>query len=402
MVDYYSLIFTVAGLLLMIHFAFIALTYMISKILSNNNLETFSKHEFNQAIFSIVILGSIFSGFVVVNNLFCVSLEQSGYAQPGSCTPQAFTFTGMQGTVHLNVARSKLSLFYNDVRVLGKGALKAYDWADFYANLAGSQGLMKGSVPFMGHQGVHAMIYSELFDILSHILVFLKFQELFLLLNSVYFFPPFLYFGIVLRILPFTRKLGGLLLGITLGLFYILPYFYIGGWIILESTPGFGTKYIVDTSAALSLTGVSKIMGGEDVMQPVDTSAYVEERIYDTDGNVRGAEIRDPVGAIIERYDVVGAIEDDLSTDGARGYATGINVNQMKYEDSSHLYGDARDYLTLQQERRNNSFVEIVARVVLSTAFISIFAIIGTISGVKEISKIFGGDIEIAGLTRLI
>jgi hypothetical protein len=395
MVDYFSMIFIVSSLLLIIHFSFVALSYMVSKIFSINSLEGFSKHEFQQAMYSLIIIGSIFSGILVVNNLFCVSLLQTGFTV--SCiVPQSFSFEGMNGVLHLNVARSKLSLFYNDVRVLGKGALKAYDWMDFYDGLSGGGGLLQTKIPFTAHTGIHAMIYSELFDILSHILIFLKFQELFLVINSIYFFAPFMYLGIILRILPFTRKLGGLLLGITLGLFFVLPYMYIAGWIIIESTPGFGTKYIVDTSSSISSMfsyKMNKVMGGDNVLETVDTSQYVRDELEK--GN-----IRDPVGGIVTGLVTEGVLDENLSpTDDA---ALTINTDQLQYQDSKNLYGDAQDYLTLRENRRNNSFVEIVARVVLSTAFITLFAVVGTISAIKEISKMLGGDIEIAGLTRLI
>ncbi len=393
MVDYFTMIFLVSGLLLIIHFSFIALTYMASKLFSNNTLEGFSKHEFQQAIYSLIIIGSIFSGILIVNNLFCVSLETTGFTT-GCVVPQSFSFDGMNGVLHLNVARSKLSLFYNDVRVLGKGALKAYDWMDFYDNLSGGGGLLQSKIPFTAHTGIHAMIYSELFDILSNILILLKMQELFLIINSIYFFAPFLYLGLILRILPFTRKLGGLLLGVTLSLFFVLPYLYIAGWIIIESTPGFGTKYIVDTSSSISFVSFSSVMGGDGVMDPVDTSGFINEKMKEK------SDVRDPAGYLIEGLNEAGVIEDDLSP--SEDTAVGVNVNQFKYEDSKNLYGDAQDYLTLREERRNNSFVEIVARVVLSTAFVTLFAIIGTISAAKEISKMFGGDVEIAGLTRLI
>ncbi len=394
MVDYYTMIFAISALLVTIHFGFVALSYMFSKVLSNSSLEGFSKHEFQQAIFSLIILGSIFAGILVINNLFCVSLMQTGYTT--SCVPTDFSFDGMQGVLHVNVARAKLSMFYNDVRVLAKGAVKAYDWMDFITALSGGGGLMSAKIPFLGHTGIHATIYGELFDILSHVLIFLKFQELFLILDSVYFFPPFLYLGLVLRILPFTRKLGGLLLGITLSLFFVLPYLYIAGWVILEATPGFGTKYIVDTSSSISLFGMSNVMGGDGVMEPVDTSEYVKQKMFDEEGKYQ-QQVRDPVINVIEGY----ADAESKAPEGSQP-VVGINTNQLKYEDSKNLYGDAKDYLTVMEDRKNNSFVEIVARVVLSTVFISVFAIVGTISAIKEISKFFGGDVEIAGLTRLI
>jgi hypothetical protein len=118
--------------------------------------------------------------------------------------------------------------------------------------------------------------------------------------------------------------------------------------------------------------------------------------MFDEEGKYQ-QQVRDPVINVIEGY----ADAESKAPEGSQP-VVGINTNQLKYEDSKNLYGDAKDYLTVMEDRKNNSFVEIVARVVLSTVFISVFAIVGTISAIKEISKFFGGDVEIAGLTRLI
>lgn len=393
-VDYFALIFIISSLLIVIHFGFVALSYMASKILSNNSLEGFSKHELQQAVFSAIILGSIFMGILVINNLFCVVLSDVGFASV--CTvPSSFSFQEMNGVAHINVARSKLGMFYNDVRVLAKGALRAYDWTEFFSKLKGGSGLFKSSVPFFAHSGVHAAIYSECFDILSNVLVFLKFQELLMFMNSVYFFPPFLYLGLILRILPFTRKLGGLILGITLSLFFVLPYLYIAGWIILEATPGFGTKYIVDSSAFVFTVFSFNVMGGSNVdgeKADLDISEYAKEQLFkDLQAD---KELSNTLLYSEELFDENGELKENVEI--------GLNSEQGKYEGSKNMYGDSKDYLTKREERRNNSFVEIVARVVLSIVFITVFALVGTISAVKEISMFFGGDVEIAGLTRLI
>lgn len=400
-IDYLSMIFIVSTLLIIIHFAFVALTYMASKILSNNSLEGFSKHELQQAVFSIIILGSIFSGILIVNNLFCISLVSTGIVDAhGSCRiPDSFSFVGLNGATHINVARTRLAMFYNDVRVLAKGALRAYDWTDFFGTLRLTTGLMRTSVPVISSSSaVHAIIYSECFDILSHVLIFIKFQELFLFLNAIYFFPPFFYLGMVLRILPFTRKLGGLLLGITLGLFFVLPYFYIMGSIVLESTPGFGTRYIVDTSSYVFTFFSPNVMGGTGELETVDFSEIAREKFFEEregDDPQIGRDIS--VDVIRDRY-----LDDASDTGYDEELQTNVGVAQARYDDSKSLYGDSIDYLTKANNRKNHSFVEIVSRVVLSTVFITVFALVGTIAAIKEISRFFGGDIEIAGLTRLI
>ncbi|MGB9635210.1 MAG: hypothetical protein ACPL0A_01910, partial [Candidatus Micrarchaeia archaeon] len=53
-------------------------------------------------------------------------------------------------------------------------------------------------------------------------------------------------------------------------------------------------------------------------------------------------------------------------------------------------------------ENRSYSLTEVAARIILAVTFSSIFSLVGTLSAIREISSLFGGDVEIAGLTRLI
>jgi len=188
------------------------------------------------------------------------------------------------------------------------------------------------------------------------------------------------------------------LLGITLGLFFVLPYFYIVGAIILDSTPGFGTKYIIDTSSYVFAFFSANVMGGTGELEPIDFSEVARKKFFEerkSDDPQIGRDIG--IEAIKEEF-----LDENSENKYNGDLQGGVGVSQARYEDSKSLYGDSIDYLTRLNNRKNHSFVEIVSRVVLSTVFITVFALVGTIAAIKEISRFFGGDIEIAGLTRLI
>jgi hypothetical protein len=46
--------------------------------------------------------------------------------------------------------------------------------------------------------------------------------------------------------------------------------------------------------------------------------------------------------------------------------------------------------------------IEVAARLTFFATFFALFGIIGTIAATRSLSATFGGDIELAGLTRLI
>jgi hypothetical protein len=49
-----------------------------------------------------------------------------------------------------------------------------------------------------------------------------------------------------------------------------------------------------------------------------------------------------------------------------------------------------------------NGPLDVLSRLTFWSVFFSLFGILGTIAGIRSLSITFGGDIEIAGLTRLI
>ncbi len=370
----------VAVALAVIHIMFVSLMYMASKLLLNDNLLAFSRHEFAQAIYSVIILGSVLSIIPITNNLFCLSLQESGmYA--GACDADAGLIA------HVKVARAHLAELYNNARVVAKGALRGYDWTATSSGASFHVGL--GSISPLKYSAVHSFIYSESFSIITKAMLFIKMQELFLVVHTIYFFPLMFNIGLVFRMVPFTRKLGGLLMGISLSLFFILPYMYILSQVVLEGAGTFSHRFIIDTANyAFAFLTFGSVMGGD---QHIDFDDYIETaREENPSANIFGKAAN---RLYAEKY-----------ISKSRDFSYGMGEAQMfPSPQSNSAFGTSADYFNPNSpEYHNYSFVEVVARLLVTVTFFSIVSIIGAISATKEISSLFGGDVEIAGLTRII
>jgi hypothetical protein len=276
---------------------------------------------------------------------------------------------------------------YNNIRVLSKGMLRAFDWAATASGTTISVGL--ASIKPFAYSEIHAYVFGESFSLLYKVLLFVKFQELFLVLNSAYFFPAFFNIGLVFRMIPFTRKLGGLLMGITLGLFFALPYMYILSQIVIQSAEHFSTRFILDTSKwAFMFLNFGNIVdnggsvsGGQDFEDALD-----EVRKQQPETNSYG-------------YATIKTLKDPTKQ-------VDFNIGQsgsLPRPGDSMAFGNSGDYYDpANPSNHSYSVVEVVARVILAVTFSSIFSLVGTIAAIREISQLFGGDVEIAGLTRLI
>ncbi len=381
---FFTTLFPIALLVSLIHFLFVALMFMAGKTFMNDGLVGFAKHEFGQAIFSLVIIASVLTLIPLTNLLFCTSLQESGlYTQ--TCTASG---TGLI-TAHVKVAREYLDMSYNNVRVLAKGTLRAFDWS---ATAAGANiGVGLTSFSPWKYQGINAYIYGECFSILYKAMLFLKFQELFMLLNALYFFPYLFCIGLVLRILPFTRKLGGLLMGITLGLFFVLPYMYILCGVVVQSTTGFDTKFVLDTSKyAFLFVTFSDIIDNSGSPKTFD----------DVIGEYKTANPGANTGNVYAG--AAGQLAQNAASGGSYSYKIGKS-GAVPNADGNAAFGSSLDYYdAANPDNHNYSLVEVVARILLAATISSIFAIAGTLAAIREISVMLGGDVEIAGLTRLI
>jgi Na+-transporting methylmalonyl-CoA/oxaloacetate decarboxylase beta subunit len=177
-------------------------------------------------------------------------------------------------------------------------------------------------------------------SILLKALLSVKTQE-FLLFYLSYLPIPFFAAGILFRVPWFTRKLGGLLIALALGVYIILPLIYTLGWYTIDKTSV--TVTVVPISANSGLFNTPDV-GSLTPFQTPDTSVLFTS------------------------------------------YAC---VEQA-------TYGCAR------YTENSVGLLDVAGRTFVATLAIPLIAIFATIGFVRQFSPMIGGDAEIAGLTRMI
>ncbi len=88
----------------------------------------------------------------------------------------------------------------------------------------------------VGHYVLDMDMYAILFEYYTNLLAFAEAQRFFVNQISFKMGPVILAIGVVARSFFFTRKLGGLLIAIAIGIMFVLPAMYIFDWLTLDMT----------------------------------------------------------------------------------------------------------------------------------------------------------------------
>ena len=402
-------------LIVIIQIILVGIVYAIGKALNNSKMIAYSKQEIIQAVFSLLIIGGLFTLLTTTNSAFCLTLGLVDSTYQNSCG------ANLNFDTHLAVARLHLAQQYNNLRVLGAGILRIYDWKMTSSGTKINIGLL-GFQPFI-YQTYDTFALKEMFSYLTTVMMLLKYQEIFMLIGGYYLFPLLLGLGLLFRSISITRELGGLLIGIALGLFYVLPYMYILSQVILQSNGCFGSKYLIDASP-IQITGFTI---GNTIIQKgneKDSEELIKEHIEQM--KVKDKD-DDPtkIKAIAQAEVISENMEQGMSTEYTSGYEKGfINPQGVGVLTKGDLYfgaGNTGEGVNIIGAQRNSnnyqrnrnikynscgniepSLLQIIAFHIIAVTFTSIVSIVGMISAIKEISMFLGGDTEIAGLTRVL
>jgi hypothetical protein len=101
-----------------------------------------------------------------------------------------------------------------------------------------------------------------------------------------------------------------------------------------------------------------------------------------------------------------GKITDLSSRDGPQGDAEVNQSLERAYQEVNSWYGSISKMNMFDKfigmAWMPNGPLDSLSRITFWSVFFSLFSVIGTIAATRSLSNTFGGDIEIAGLTRLI
>ncbi len=281
--------------------------------------------------------------------------------------------------------------------------------------------------PFRGFFTMGNTIKIQIFDWAMKIMMISKFQEIMLHFISIALFPALFVSGAILRAFTFTRKLGGLLLAMALSLYFIFPAFYAFGAVVMLDikNKAYDEWISPDNPANPGNMNINPLDGPENYPNPpISNTMYISRDVPMVGGsgtfstveaqqNLRDLEGTNPADfhnyVELNNPSASGAqyIPDYDFSSGPRGTAAEQDSTLAR------AYAVVRNWFdALSGENKFDTFalmawskngpIEVLSRLTFWSLFFSLFSMISTIAAIRSLSMAFGGDIEIAGLTRLI
>ncbi|MFH1785804.1 MAG: hypothetical protein ABH842_05230 [Candidatus Micrarchaeota archaeon] len=282
--------------------------------------------------------------------------------------------------------------------------------------------------PWRGFYTMGNKVKELAFDWAMKLLMITKFQEVMIRFIAIALFPAFFVIGALLRVFPFTRKLGGLMLAIAIALYFIFPAFYAFGALIMldiKNDPNVIAAWQLSPANPAALSSNPSDSPNDYPDPPIANSMYINQNMsmLGQGGNYNSGDIYDALRDMegMSSSDYFDAMEKGQLI-GGDTTAPGLDLSSKAYqgktdqekEDAVKAASEHADswFNSLSEENKADNFIgfafepngplDTLARLTFWSVFFALFSILGTIAGIRSLSITFGGDIEIAGLTRLI
>ena len=369
---------------------FASLAYAFSHIFGMRKLELWAKDEIYQALASAFIVGA---AVIIITGIASFSCTLSGGCIAGS--DHVDVAIGIMQRMNQSAIEQLEHIFYLSMRV---GMItkmgKFYDFTRGPKGAACMLGLCETAFGFSWYIWQGGSIIADSIDYTFSILLplissFIA-QTYMLSFIKASLFPSLLAMGIILRTFFFSRKVGGLLIAVALALYTVYPLMYI----MLESYFTFNphTFYYPDTDYTRSYADIS--CGGNFLPEgesdkpfctgTVGLIAYIIPGLPQAVGNYGEATFMFKSGCV--------AGDPDICPDSTCTTVGGQNICDP---------GNPPDVYA-GMKTPYNGVLPTVGYLMIPGVFIPLIIILVTISFIKVLSPMLGGDIEIAGLTRVI
>jgi hypothetical protein len=453
----------IAGVAFGISTALVAFVYMLSELLQNDKMKGWAKMEFAEIFYSAVIISMGISGIMLVDAVVQGSLgvNNQGGAVGGTPGPLGSvtsawiptsdygTFTTTKQYQPMDICGAAIAA---DVRSIYHGVeschmrlgmwylREVFDEAknflfDIYVSYIRTSMLAEFTInieflfekagfftftPWKGFFTIGNKVKELVFDWAIKLMMITKFQEVMLRFIATALFPALFVTGAMLRTFQLTRKLGGLLLAMAIALYFIFPAFYAFGALImldLKNDPQIRNAWITNSTI--------NPLGAANPNPPIANTMYVRGDMPMPGGSgVVSTEemhqrLRDYEGIPSEQY--FQYMEQGRDA-GGNSLIQNFSLTSTQYENASEAQRNASFataytavdtwFGAISQRSVLDNFVDyawnangpldVLARLTFWSVFFSLFSILGTIAGIRSLSITFGGDVEIAGLTRLI
>ena len=259
MVDFFSMwgenYILISVLVVGISAALVAIIYQLGRILQDKKMSEWAKQEFYQVFASLVIIALVFFAITSINTIL-LSLIEKGEAgsslgfkcfatgcyyeewelTQGSLDPPKAVAKVCTQHCHMELAKSYLNSTFNVVRYYAAAQIGMAGWITLLSDTELNLGvfLKSGTLAPLSGCALIDQTFEWMIDTMFTLMGVIKGNWIMLNLVEYAIFPLFLIWGIILRILPITRKLGGLLIAMALVLYFFYPAFIILEGIMLS------------------------------------------------------------------------------------------------------------------------------------------------------------------------
>jgi len=387
---------TLAGVAIMVMVLVLTLGYMVAAFMRDDKLKAWVGRELGQVFFSAII---IVAAVALVGSLdsWLQALSLAGgqdwqnYVNYGVCCQQGQPCAIPPGSnvrgraCHIELATDYLQVLYESARQSASSYLNNYGWFAFLSRLSMSASIVMKFLaglsfsPFAGLEMV-AEFFSLLFDLAIKTMFLVRAQQMFLDFLWYPLFPVMISIGLILRILYFTRKLGGMLIALALSLYIVFPMFYVLSSAILwgfmqhsqaNAWDQFGNTY--DSGTALPTYG-----GQALVPQQRAKNVFSQPSLRVDLCNSSTQSERDAMGAAMGE----------------------VSSNWASFE-NGRWYSQAFDFVTGGAFEIDGPIAHL-AMLMLFTMFTPFLALMTMLAAFKVLSPLIGGDVEIQLLSKLI
>ncbi len=206
---------------------------------------------------------------------------------------------------------------------------------------------------------------------------------------ALYIWPLLIFFGLILRSVFFTRRLGGLLIAVALGFLIFLPAVYSMEYLALStSSANYNSAFGYSTLTTIPSSGV-----------PSSTSTYVLN--FFVMPSVQKA--LNHFGCLPPANNLVDGEAGDIAVLLVPFYSVGAGLY------SAAASGNVAPYFYLPYSCSPNNIMpatymlfQIYGIMGITAYFLPLINLLITISAIIGISSLLGGDTELAGLARLV
>ena len=400
-----------AGVTIFIVILVLALGYMASVLFGNEQLRAWVKREVGQAVYSVIIIVAAVALVGVMDDWMQFGITYGGtpewqaYVQQRPCCDPA-TSTCIAGPnyhmmqpCHILVAKDYLQMLYETARSAAVIQMTNNMVLGWFGNMQISlnpgveEARPIAAIAPLAGVSAGAEYFMVLFDLTAKSMMLLRAQQVMLDFLNYPVFGILLSMGLVLRILYFTRKLGGLLVAIALVSYIVFPMYYAISDAVLFSFLGGHVTDWKPFGGTYNQATAPEMFGSQGTMDPDPNYGQVFTSQYRLNSDFCSSA--DPANGNVQA-------QSDLQEFNLMRSNFQSSWQEMQY---GNWYQQVGDWLTIGTGSGGFSPhgpIGTLATILILTLVTPFLAFMTILAAIKVFSPMIGGDVEISVLSRLI